>query len=453
MRRTDSAKQNSKELLPVRVPFAVIPAGETPAIDGWAQRAVWTDRMLTTLLNNTVKGGRWYALFDKVYSELNLFTAAQEVLGKKGAAGVDRQRTEDFDRHLIVETRRLSEQIRGQTYQPQAVRRVWIPKPGDPHSQRPLGIPTVRDRVVQKALVNVIEPILDHTFHDRSFGFRHGRSCRDALRIVEQKLSEGYVYVVDADLKGYFDSIPKDRLLELVKESISDGRVLKLIKQFLNQSILDELREWTPDAGVPQGAVLSPLLSNVYLNPLDHLMDEDGFEMVRYADDFVVLCRSEFEAEVALQTIREWVKEAGLTLHPTKTKVVDSRVESFQFLGYSFRGEQIHPREGSYRKLKDTIRKKTPRTSGLPLEFTIASLNASLRGWFAYFRHARWPVFKAIDGMVRRRLRRILKKRHRRNPKRLPATQRWPNAYFARKGLYSLREAHFRFAQSHEGPD
>jgi len=452
-RKRSSRDQRSQKPLPERVPFAVIPTGETPVIDGWAQRAVWTDRMLTTLVNDTVKGGRWHALIDKVYSELNLFTAARTVLWKKGAAGVDQQTTEDFDRHLTVETRRLSEQIRGSTYQPQAVRRVWIPKPGDPTSQRPLGIPTVRDRVVQKALVNVIEPILDHTFHDRSFGFRHGRSCRDALRIVEQKLSEGYVFVVDADLKGYFDSIPKDRLLELVKESISDRRVLSLIEQFLDQGIQEELRTWTPETGVPQGAVLSPVLSNVYLNRLDHLLAEDGFEMVRYADDFVILCRSKFAAEVALQIVHEWVEQAGLTLHPTKTKIVDSRVESFQFLGYSFRGEQIHPRGSSLQKLKDTIRRKTPRKSGIPLEFTIASLNASLRGWFGYFRHARWPVFKDMDAMVRRRLRRLQKKRHRRNPQRLPATQRWPNAYFAEQGLFSLREAHFRFAQSRAGPD
>lgn len=446
-------KRDSQESLPVRVPFAVIPAGTTPTIDEWAERGVWTDRMLTTLLNDTVKGGRWHALIDKVYRPQNLFTAAREVLGKKGAAGVDGQQTADFERHLIEETRRLSAEIRESNYQPQAVRRAWIPKPGSSGEKRPLGIPTVRDRVVQKALVNVIEPILDHTFHDRSFGFRHGRSCRDALRIVEQKLSAGHVYVVDADLKGYFDSIPKDRLMRLIKESISDSRVLGLIKKFLDQSILDELKEWTPDAGVPQGAVLSPLLSNVYLNPLDHLMDKAGFEMVRYADDFVVLCQSEFEAEAALETIREWTAATGLTLHPTKTKIVDSRIESFQFLGYSFRGEQIYPREGSYNKLKDTIRRKTPRTSGVDLEFTIAGLNASLRGWFAYFRHARWTIFKEIDGMVRRRLRRILKKRHRRNPQRLPATKRWPNDYFAKAGLYSLREAHFRFAQSREGPD
>lgn len=453
MKRPDNMKRNSQEPLPERVPFAVIPIGEPPAIRGWAQRVVWTDRMLTTLLNDTVKGGRWHALIDKVYRPPNLFSAALGVLGKKGAAGVDGQKTEDFERHLIEETRRLSDEIREQSYQPRAALRGWIPKPGRPGEKRPLGIPTVRDRVVQKALVNVIEPILDHTFHDRSFGFRHGRSCRDALRIVEQKLSEGYVYVVDADLKGYFDSIPKDRLLKLVKESISDSRVLKLIGQFLDQKIMEDLREWTPEAGVPQGAVLSPLLSNVYLNPLDHLMDKAGFEMVRYADDFVVLCRHPLEAEAALETIREWVAAAGLTLHPTKTKIVDSRVESFQFLGYSFRGKQIYPREDSYQKLKDAIRRKTPRTSGGDLELTIARLNASLRGWFVYFRHARWPVFKDIDGMVRRRLRRILQKRHRRNPKRLPATQRWPNAYFAKKGLYSLREAHFRFAQSRDGPD
>jgi RNA-directed DNA polymerase len=453
MRRTDSTKQNTKEPLPERVPFAVIPTGETPGIEGWAQRAVWTDRMLRTLLNNTVKGGKWHALIDKVYSELNLYTAARQVCGKSTAAGVDQQTADEFERHIIVETRRLSEQIRGSTYQPQAAKRVWIPKPGTPSAHRPLAIPTIRDRVVQKALVNVLEPILDHTFHDRSCGFRHGRSCHDALRIVEQKLSEGYVYVVDADLKAYFDTIPKDRLLTILKRSISDRRMLHLIQLFLEQEILEELRTWTPETGVPQGAVLSPVLANAYLNPLDHLMAEDGFEMVRYADDFVILCRSEFEAEVALQTVREWVEQAGLTLHPTKTKIVDSRIESFQFLGYSFRGDQIHPRSSSLNKLKDTIRAKTPRKSGVSVEDTIMRLNATLRGWFGYFRHARWPVFKDMDAMTRRRLRRILQKRHRKNPKRLPATQRWPNAYFADLGLFSLREAHFRFAQSPRGHD
>jgi len=149
--------------------------------------------------------------------------------------------------------------------------------------------PTVRDRVVQTALVHVIEPILDATFHERSFGFRHGRGCHDALRCVEELLEAGYVYVVDADLKSYFDSIPKDRLLEIVQQKISDRRVLELVKMFLNQGIMEDMREWIPEAGVPQDAVLSPVLSNAYLNPLDHRMAERGFQMVRYADDLPTL--------------------------------------------------------------------------------------------------------------------------------------------------------------------
>ena len=300
--------------------------------------------MLTTLLNNKVKGGKWHAFIDKVYAPLNLYTAARKVTGKKKAAGVDGQSCEAFEEHLSVETRNLSEEIKAQTYRPSAVRRVHIPKPGRPDETRPLGIPTVRDRVVQRAMLNVIEPVLDHQFHERSFGFRHGVGAHDALRVVEQKLQEGYVYVVDADLKGYFDSIPKDRLLALVTEHISDSRMLGLIKLFLDQNILEELREWTPVAGVPQGAVLSPVLSNLYLNPLDHQMAEEGFEMVRYADDFVVLCRSKLEAGVALQTITGWVEQAGLTLHPAKTKIVDSRVESFVFFRLLVsRGQNLSP--------------------------------------------------------------------------------------------------------------
>jgi RNA-directed DNA polymerase len=351
----------------------------------------------------------------------------------------------------LDEIRQLAEQIKAQIYRPQAVRRVHIPKPGRPNETRPLGIPTVRDRVVQRAVVNVIEPILDHQFHDRSFGFRHGRGAHDALRIVEQKLQEGYAYVVDADLKGYFDTIPKDRLMALVKEYISDSRMLKLIRMFLDQNILEELREWTPITGVPQGAVLSPVLSNLYLNQLDHLMSDDGFEMVRYADDFVVLCRSEFEAEVALQMIREWVEQAGLTLHPTKTKIVDSRVESFAFLGYSFRGEKIYPRRESLAKMKARLKDLTARKRSGSMKLIAAELTSVLRGWFGYFRHSRWTIFKALDAKIRSRLRRLLLKRHRRNPGRLPRTHRWPNVYFAKAGLYSLHEAHFRFAQSVSG--
>jgi RNA-directed DNA polymerase len=404
--------------------------------------------MLTTLLENKVKGGKWHALIDKVYAPLNLYTAARKVTGKKKAAGVDGQSCEAFEEHLLVETRKLSEEIKAQTYRPSAVRRVHIPKPGRPNETRPLGIPTVRDRVLQRAIVNVIEPILDHQFHERSFGFRHERGAHDALRIVEQKLQEGFVYVVDADLKGYFDTIPKDRLLTLVKQYISDSRMLKLIKLFLDQSIMEELRQWNPIAGVPQGAVLSPVLSNLYLNPLDHLMADEGFEMVRYADDFVVLCRSQSEAEDALRMITAWVEEAGLTLHPTKTKIVDSRTASFAFLGYSFRGDKIYPRRESLAKMKARIAELTPRKRNGSIESISGELNRVLVGWFTYFRHCRWTIYKDLDAQIRSRLRRLLLKRHRKNPERLPRQQRWPNAYFAQAGLYSLREAHFRFAQS-----
>lgn len=399
--------------------------------------------MLTTLLEDKVKGGKWHALIDKVYAPLNLYTAARKVTGKKKAAGVDGQSCEEFEEHLLVETGKLSEEIKAQTYRPSAVRRVHIPKPGRANETRPLGIPTVRDRVVQKAIVNVIEPILDHQFHERSFGFRRERGAHDALRIVEQKLEEGYVYVVDADLKGYFDTIPKDRLLALVKKHISDSRMLKLIKLFLDQSILEELREWNPIAGVPQGAVLSPVLSNLYLNPLDHQMADEGFEMVRYADDFVVLCRSHSEAEAALRMIADWVEATGLTLHPTKTKIVDSRVRSFAFLDYSFRGDKIYPRRESLAKMKARIKELTPRKRPGSLESIAAELSHVLRGWFYYFRHCRWTIYKDLDAKVRSRLRRLLLKRHRKNPQRLPRKQRWPNAYFGKAGLYSLREATF----------
>jgi RNA-directed DNA polymerase len=441
------AAKRQRDYIPVTVPFAATPAGETPGIDQWAHRAVWTDRMLATLLENKVRGGKWHTLIDKVYRQLNLFCSARQVLGKKGAAGVDRQTVEDFAEHDREELQRLEAQLREGSYVPAAVRRTWIPKPGS-SEKRPLGIPTVRDRVVQTALVHVIEPILDATFHQRSFGFRHGRSCHDALRCVEELLAAGYVYVVDADLKSYFDTIPKDRLLKVVQQKISDRRVLGLIKQFLDQGIMEDLRTWTPEAGVPQGAVLSPVLSNAYLNPLDHWMAKAGFQVVRYADDFVILCRTREEAETAMATVREWVATHGLTLHPEKTHIVDAREESFSFLGYSFRGNLSFPRAKSQRKFVNRIRELTPRKSGESLEFMLQRINRVTRGWFNYFRHCHWSIFREFDGMIRRRLRRLLLKRHRRNRKRLCRNKRWPNAYFAEHGYISLNASHVRFVQS-----
>lgn len=403
--------------------------------------------MLTALIEG-VEGGKWFRLFDKVFSERNLLAAFQQVAANDGAPGVDHVTVRMFERQLPDSVWELSDRLKAGAFQPQAIRRVHIPKPGT-NETRPLGIPTVRDRVVQAAIVNVIEPIFERDFAEHSYGFRPGRGCKEALRRVDYLLKAGYRHVVDADLKGYFDSIPHDRLMDRLREKIADGPVLSLIESFLKADILDEAGAWTPEAGAPQGAVLSPLLSNVYLDPLDHLAARSGFRMVRYADDFVILCRTPEEAQRALTLVQEWVTENGLTLHPTKTRIADARTEGFDFLGYHFRGAKHWPRKKSLQKLKDTVRAKTKRTNGRSLQCTIADVNATLRGWFAYFQHSLPNTFADVDRFVRQRLRAILKKHgKRRGCARGRDFQRWPNAYFAEQGLYSLVAAHVSVCQS-----
>ena len=403
--------------------------------------------MLATL-ETGVRGGKWHTLIDKVYAERNLYTASSKVLANEGAAGVDHQSTAEFEGRRREELARLTEAMRTDSYRPQAVRRTWIDKPGS-KEQRPLGIPTVRDRVVQTALLHVLEPIFDVTFTDNSYGFRHGRGCHHALERVEALLKAGYVHVVDADLKSYFDTIPHDRLLDRVREKVSDRRVLRLVEMFLEQGVMEGLSEWTPEAGTPQGAVVSPLLANLYLNPLDHLVAEAGFAMVRYADDFVILCKTREDAERALEMVRLWVDENGLTLHPTKTQIVDARSEAFDFLGYRFRGELRLPRTKSRDKFKTAVRDQTRRNKGQSLSFIIASLTPTLRGWFTYFRHCRPSVYRDLDGWIRMRLRSILRRRQGRSGRGRGADQlQWPNAYFAEHGLFSLQAAHVRFCQS-----
>jgi RNA-directed DNA polymerase len=416
----------------------------------WANRVVWNERMLDALQSG-VRGGKWHTLNDKVYSSLNLYVASLSVLGNEGAPGVDHQTVAQFEDRQLEELRRLEEELRTGKYQPRAVKRVWIPKPGS-REMRPLGIPSVRDRVVQTALLHVLEPIFDSTFAENSYGFRHGRGCHHALERIEALLNEGYVHVVDADLKSYFDTIPKDRLMDRVRERISDSGVLRLVEQFLEQGVMDGLREWTPELGTPQGAVISPLLANLYLNPLDHLMAEAGIAMIRYADDFVILCRSREDADQALTKVQHWVEENGLLLHPTKTKIVDARTDGFDFLGYTFRGRLRLPRKKSLDKVKETIRAKTGRKNGNSLTWIVGTLNATLQGWFGFFRHCHWNVFTDMDSWIRGRLRSILRKRAgRRGRGRGADHQRWPNLYFADLGLFSLNGAHGRLHQSLRG--
>jgi RNA-directed DNA polymerase len=401
-------------------------------------------------LDQGVKGGMWYSMIDKLHAEATLRAAFTQVAANRGAAGVDHVSVERYAKDADANLRRLSEELRQGQYRPQQIRRHYIPKPGS-GEMRPLGIPTVRDRVVQTALRMVMEPIFERDFAAHSYGFRPGRGCKDALRRVEGLLDAGYVHIVDADLKSYFDTIPKDRLMALVGHKVADGRILALIESFLNQGVLDGVQEWTPEQGTPQGAVVSPLLSNIFLDPLDHLMAERGFEMVRYADDFVVMCRTEAEAAAALAAVQHWTASAGLTLHPTKTRLVCEREDGFDFLGYHFEAGRRWPRAKSRKKFRDTIRAKTKRTSGHSMAHIIADVNRTLRGWFEYFKHSYRLTFRMEDGFVRRRLRSILRKRSRRkgSAKANGADQtRWTNAYFAELGLFSLQHVHATARQS-----
>src|SRR5208337_3424499 len=293
-----------------------------------------------------------------------LEAAWRKVARNKGAGGVDGQSIERFAAQAERYLQELHDELRTGRYHPQPVKRVDIPKADG--RTRPLGIPTVKDRIVQQALKMVIEPIFEVQFRPGSFGFRPGRGCKDALREVDRLLKEGYTHVVDADPKRNFDTIPHDRLMALVEGSISDSRVLALIDGFLQQEIMSDVARWQPTTGTPQGAVLSPLLANLYLHPLDLLMEQSGYRMVRYADDFVILCASEAEATAALRQITAWVNANGLTLHPDKTRVGDSQQpgQGFDFLGYRFEAGRRLVRSKSLMAFKDKVRAKTGRSRG-----------------------------------------------------------------------------------------
>jgi RNA-directed DNA polymerase len=408
----------------------------------WVEAGVWTERMVSALVNG-VKGGCRYSSIDKVYAPKTLALAWEKVRINRGAAGVDGQSIERFEARSGDYLAELPESLKAGQYQPLAIRRAEIPK-GD-GSMRPLGIPAVKDRIVQTAVKLVIEPVFEVLFHPSSYGFRPGRSCKDALREVDLLIKGGYRYAADADLKGYFDSIPHGRPMERVRARIGDGRVLGLLEGWLKQDIMDGLEQWTPTEGTPRGGVISPLLANVYLHPLDEFMASHGYRMVRYADDFAVLCQSREEAEAALALIRAWVAENGLSLHPDKTHIGNcwKKGGGFSFPGYSFEGKRRHVRKKSLDKLKDKIGAKTKRTRGESLEQVIASLNPVLKGWFEYFKHAHRLVFKRFDGLVRRRLRALLRKQEKRPGfgRCLADRMRWTNAFFADAGLFALHTA------------
>ena len=401
-------------------------------------------------LGNGVKGNIWFSLIDKVYRLSTLQAAWQQVKANQGAAGIDQQSIEAFAANEQVYLSELAKDLEQGKYQAQAVRRVDIPKAGG--KTRPLGIPTVKDRIVQTAVKRVIEPIFEREFLPMSYGFRPGRGCKDALREVDGYLKGGYTHVVDADLKGYFDSIPHKLLKERIEEHISDGRLLELLAGWLRQDIVKGLERWTPTAGTPQGAVISPLLANIYLHPLDERMFKLGYKMVRYADDFVILCQSAERAHAALEEVKAWVAENDLTLHPDKTHIGDCQIagQGFEFLGYRFEAGKRWVRKKSLQGFKDKIREKTGRTRGESLRVIVADLTPMIRGWYGYFKHAYRSTFPDLDGFIRRRLRSILRKQQKRPGMGLCHAdhRRWPNAYFAQRGLFTMTQAHKTASQS-----
>ena len=387
-------------------------------------------------------GRQWHTLIDKVLSPKNLRLALTTVVARKGAPGVDGQTTKAVATRAEEEVAQIARLILEGRYEPRPVRRVWIDKLGS-HEKRPLGIPTVRDRIVQSALLHILEPIFERDFAEGSYGFRPGRSARQAVEVVEQSLAGGCTWVVDADLKGYFDSIPQEKLMDCVRKKVADGRVLALLKKFLQQGVMETGKEWEPTPnGTPQGAVISPLLANIYLDSLDHEMARRGRQMTRYADDFILLCRSETEAQEALAEVRQWVEAAGLTLHPEKTRIVNTAAgESFEFLGWHFERGYKWPREKSQQKFKETIRKRTQRSHGQALPMIIAGVNRVVRGWGNYFQGGARTVSPKLEGWVRMRLRSILRQRDGRKGRGHGLDHnRYPNAWLTAQGLISLSQ-------------
>lgn len=436
-------KDGTKEQQPSTVPEKAQQGGEIRARWAWVEPEVWTERMLATL-ETGIEGGKWFRLIDKIWSPKNLARSLQKVVAKGGSAGIDNQSVSQINQHAEQTIQKLEQELRTNQYRPQAVKRVWIPKAGS-SDKRPLGVPTVRDRIVQGAALQVIEPIFEREFAQQSYGFRPEKGCKDALRRVDELLQSGYHWVVDADLKSYFDTIPHEGLMERVGEKIADSRGLNLIRAMLQAGVMDSLKGWqATEQGSPQGAVISPLLSNIYLNGLDWKMARKGLEMVRYADDLVVLCTSQEQAQEALKQLSQWVEENGLQLHPTKTRLVDaSQRGGFEFLGYHFERGKKWPRKKSLDKLKDTIRSKTRRNNGRNIKAICKELNQTLKGWFGYFKHSAPHVHERIDGYVRGRLRSILRHQQKHKGRARQTDQyRWPNSYFTAVGLYSLKQAH-----------
>ena len=382
-----------------------------------------------------VKKRKWYSLYDEVYAEANLARAWERVRSNKGAGGVDRQSVAGFEREKEQHLRELHRLLREKRYKPLSLRRVYIPKGNG--EKRPLGIPTIRDRVVQQALLNILEVIFEPTFHERSYGFRVNRSTHTALEHVVKSMQEGKEWVLEIDIRKYFDTVDHELLLEAVNEEVSDGSVLRLIRMFLESGVMEEGVGWkATEEGTPQGGVISPLLANIYLNRFDWEMAKRGHDMVRYADDGVVLCGSREEAERALADVRKMLEgKLRLKLHPEKTRIVYHKEGSFDFVGFLVNRRYLWPRVKTLMRFKEKVRLATRRQQGRNVKEVIRLLNPILRGFGNYYRRVNAKgLFETLDAWIRMRLRCFMEK------KRAVKHQNYriPNTVLASMGLISL---------------
>lgn len=408
---------------------------------------MWTEAMKAAIGPLRRAGRKWYSLYDKVIAPVNLEAAwgriNRRVTGKKRrqGAGVDGVTAAKFADRAEADLRKLGEQLSTGRYSPSPVRRQYIPKLGST-KLRPLGLPTVRDRVVQEACRSMIEPIFEAEFLDSSHGFRPGKSVETACVQVEHYLSEGKVWVVDLDIDKCYDSIPHDPLIDRVARQVSDGKALGLIRSFLKSGVMEEMNIRHETTGTPQGGIISPVLANIFLHDLDVALEKRGTAWVRYADDVVALCQSREEAEQVLEFIREVLQGLGLKLSPEKTRIVHLD-EGFEYLGWHYQGKRRWPRKKSVDKLRHRLRAITRRNRPGSLQFICAELVPVQRGWFNFFRNGNsQSAFNAVDKWLRRRLRSLLRRRHKRRGISRGGRDhhRWPNSYFVQHGFFSLTD-------------
>lgn len=364
-----------------------------------------------------------HSLIDKVYQPTNLRMAWEKVRSNKGAGGIDKETISSLEVKIEEELQKLHEELKMAEYKPLPVKRVYIEKQGKVGEKRPLGIPTIRDRVCQQALKNRLEPIFEEFFNDCSFGYRPNRSPHMAMRKIWREINEGNEWIVDGDLRDYFGTVNHETLINLVARKISDGKILKLIRDMLNAGYMEKGQKYPTRSGTPQGSVISPLLSNVYLTPFDNIMTDKGYKLTRFADDWLIVCKTKREAEEALNLAKRVLEKLGLKLHPEKTRIAHVKW-GFEFLGYKIKAgkglklnrEKVtstinksnlyaYPKDKSIKKFRDEIRNRTKRRLPLTMKELIDNINPVIRGWGNYFRRAHIrKLFNKLDRWILRRL-------------------------------------------------